>query len=134
MYDTSEWIRSCGWSPDGEWLLLVVGDPNPHNHRTLVAVPLGGRPDTLLTRTDILGAFWGSDGRIHFRVGYDWKSAPPPARWKPATWFVRRPVPFISGERLALSLGPNPGGRHPPAHLGTFKGDTRHRDDRRVLW
>lgn len=125
VYDTNEWIRSYGWSPDGEWLQLVVGDPSPNNDRMLVAVPLGGRPDTLITGTDIVEAFWGSDGRLHYRVGYEWKSVPPPARWKPAAWFVPRPVPFISGQRLTLSLGPNPGGPHPPAHLGTFKDDTR---------
>ncbi|HKQ57050.1 MAG TPA: hypothetical protein VJY35_04210 [Candidatus Eisenbacteria bacterium] len=126
VYDTTDWIRWYGWSPDGEWLLLISGDPSERNDRMLIAVPAGGgRPDTLRAEQDIVEAFWGSDGRVHYRVQYDWHDLPPPERWKPAAWFVPRPVPWITGEKLMLTLGPRAGAYDQPAHLGTFKHDTR---------
>jgi len=124
VYDTGQWIRSYGWSPDGGWLLLVVGDPGPTNERMLVAASLAGAVDTL-RREDLLAAFWGSDGSIHYQVGNEWRQSLPPAGWKPPAAFVPRPVPVIGGEHLALTLGTGAPGARPPLHVGTFMDDTR---------
>ena len=108
VYDTKSWIHSCGWSPDGGWLLVLFSIPTPRNGDTLVAVPVdGGQPDTLLAGVDIWPATWSSDGSIHCRVGGLWRTLPPPAAWKPSASFV--PPPLLAAEvgpGLTLRLRP----------------------------
>ena len=104
VHDAGQWVRSCGWSPDGGWLLLLVGDAHPRDLRMLVAVPLdGGRPDTLRSEEKIWRAFWGPDGLIHYKVPMDWPEALPPARWKPPATFVPR-QPLALDMRSGLEL------------------------------
>lgn len=94
IYDARQWIRSCGWSPDGAWALVLFGSPSLENRRWLVAVPTdGSSPETLLVAGDIWPAAWGADGSIHYRVQGRWRALAPPARWKPAATFVPRRVP-----------------------------------------
>lgn len=100
VHDAGQRIRFSGWSPDGGWLVLLLGDSDPRTVNTLVAVPLeGGRPDTLRTEANIWFAFWGPDGSIYYRVPHAWPDVPPPHRWRPHASFVARPP-------LALDLGP----------------------------
>jgi len=64
------WVRQVTWSPDGDWLLLVIGDPNPTNTRTLIAVPWqGGTPDTLVEDEAFFPAIWASDGNVAYLTG-----------------------------------------------------------------
>lgn len=128
LYDARQWIRSATWSPDGEWLLLLIGDANAFDLRTLVAVPLtAGGPDTLRAGETMLRAVWGPDGLVYFRTPHEWLELPPPSRWKPTTAFHVQPAKAIdTGEGLAVTLGP-PDPRQPYELVcfGTFRQDTR---------
>jgi hypothetical protein len=131
VYDAGQWIRMHGWSPDGGWLLLVVGDAHPENHRMLVAVPLdGGTPDTLLAGVDIWLGFWGADGLIHYRERGGWSDRPPPARWQHGQPYSgHAPLAYGLGPNLALVMGPGVGGRASESQelvcFGTFREDGR---------
>jgi hypothetical protein len=129
VYDAGQWIRMHGWSPDGGWLLLVVGDAHPENHRTLVAVPLdGSTPDTLLAGVDIWLGFWGADGFIHYRERDGWSDLRPPPRWQPGRpYSLRAPLACGLGPNLALVMGTQVGGRASDFQelvcFGTFRED-----------
>jgi hypothetical protein len=73
------WVRRVAWSPDGDWLLLVIGDPSPPNTRMLVVVPWqGGSPDTLVRDVSFLHSTWASDGNVAYVVGSDIHWIKPP--------------------------------------------------------
>lgn len=123
LYDARQWVRSCGWSPDGTWLLVLFGSPSPDDKRWLVGVPADGTaPETLLVAGDIWPAAWGPDGAIHCRFGGRWRSLAAPARWRPADGFVPRRVRSAApaaGTGLRMMDGA-PGAKGDPLLLGTY--------------
>jgi hypothetical protein len=85
VLDARSWVRSFSWSPDGEWLLVITGDPRPDNQVVLMAVPVdGGTPDTLRAQSELWPAVWGPDGRIHYRSGRRRFTLEAPAGWVPS--------------------------------------------------
>lgn len=61
-------VRSASWSPVGDRLLFVIGEPNLKDLRTLLAVSAdGARVDTLLEEVAFWPAKWASDGSIYYR-------------------------------------------------------------------
>lgn len=65
------WVRWTCWSPDGDWLLFVIGDASPTDSRSLVKVRwTGGPADTLAKDVPRLWpAVWCRDGAIAYLVG-----------------------------------------------------------------
>lgn len=114
VLDANAWVRSFSWSPDGEWLLVITGEPSPDNRRVLLAVPVsGGPPDTLRNQSELWPAVWGPDGRIHYWSGRRRFALDPPARWVPAKGTRLHEPPVLAvAEDLSLRLrhwAPAPG-------------------------
>jgi len=123
VYAATQRIRSVGWSPDGEWLLVLSDNAKPINTALLVAIPVaGGGPDTLLSGVDIWPAAWGPDGRVHCVVDGRRRVLAPPVRWRPLESFTPRP-PMCAEIRRDLYLRLRryqEGGPGEPILLGTY--------------
>lgn len=89
-------IKTFCWSPDGRWLLLVVG--SQPGFVNLVTVPIeGGAPIVLRKNLEAWPAIWSSTGDIYYwedRTGRRYRVAPP-AAWRQMNPNPLPPVPTI---------------------------------------
>jgi hypothetical protein len=99
-------VFEVSWSPDGDWLLLVIGDPDPIDSRTLVVVPWrGGSPDTLVSGVTFFPSTWGSDGRVAYVTGSDVHWIMPPHGSSPRRRGLRDAPSMVVSNRVRGRAG-----------------------------
>src|SRR5262249_719251 len=85
------YVSACRWSPDGQWLLLLVRTPAEmvSGLSSLVAVATNSQAVAWLTRDADIGGFfvWAGDGNIYYwdRTSGRRRQVTPPGTWQPMT-------------------------------------------------